>query len=161
MISGYEKSDSDKKARLTPPLGHIFLSDIQHSVKFIAKVAHDGNFRMSDHVTPISRECGWLNIHERLELSEAIKVFKIQNKLSCSNEVALSSRKMAHQRSTRNDNNIDTEFRRTEAGAKAFAISGPKCFNGLPTDIQNRATVASYKQKCTALWLARRQELTE
>ena len=76
MISGYEKSDSDRKARLNPPLGHIFPSDIQHSVKFIAKVAHDGNFRMSDHMTPISRKRGWLNIHELLELGEAIKVFK-------------------------------------------------------------------------------------
>ena len=137
------------------------LSDIQRSINFTAKVAHDGNFRKSDHVTPILKKLGWLNIHERLELSEAIKVFKIQNKLSCSNGVALSTRKAAHQRSTRNDNNIDTEFRRTKAGAKAFTISGPKCFNNLPADIQNCATVASFKQKCTSLLLARRQELTE
>ena len=63
-------------SRINPSLIHIFLSDIQRSIKFTAKVAHDGNFRMSDHVTPISRKRGWLNIHERLELGEAIKVFK-------------------------------------------------------------------------------------
>ena len=137
------------------------LSDIQRSLNFTAKVAHDGNFRKSDHVTPILKTLGWLNIQERLELSEAIRVFKIQNKLSCSNGVVLSTRKAAHQRSTRNDNNFDTAFRRTKTGAKAFTISGPKCFNNLPADIQNCATVASFKQKCTTLLLARRQELTE
>ena len=137
------------------------LSDIQRSLNFTAKVAHDGNFRKSDHVTPILKTLGWLNIQERLELSEAIRVFKIQNKLSCSNGVVLSTRKAAHQRSTRNDNNFDTAFRRTKTGAKAFTISGPKCFNNLPADIQNCATVASFKQKCSTLLLARRQEQTE
>jgi hypothetical protein len=112
-------------------------------------------------VTPILKKLGYMNIKERLELSEAIRVFKIQNKLSCSNGVVLSTRKAAHQRSTRNENNIDTVFRRTKAGAKASTITGPKFFNNLPADIQNCATVSSFKKKYTTLLLARREELTE
>ena len=137
------------------------LSAVQRTINFTAKVAHDGNFRKSDHVTPILEKLGWLNIHERLELSEAIRVFKIKNKLSCPNGTVFSTRKTAHQRSTRNENNIDTDFRKTEAGAKAFTITGPKIFNNLPSDIQNCATVPSFKQKCTTLLRARRQGPTE
>jgi hypothetical protein len=134
------------------------LSGIQRCINFAAKIVHEGNFKKSDHVTPLLNNLGWLNIHERLELNEAKRVFKIQNKLSCSNGVVLSTRKETHQRTTRNENNIDTEFRRTQTGAKAFSISGPNFFNTLPSDIRNSASVSAFKRNCTSLLLARRQE---
>ena len=113
------------------------LTNIQRSINFCAKVAHDGNFSRRDHVTPLLDNLGWLNIHERLQLNEATRVFKILNNMACPNGTALSTRKEAHNKSTRNENSIDTEFRRTMTGANAFPISGNKIFNKIPANTKN------------------------
>ena len=123
------------------------LYDVQRCLNYTAKVAHDGNFMKSDHVTPLLNRLGWLNINERLDLCEAIRVYKIQNKLSCPNGVVFSNRRAAHNRSTRNGSDIDTEFRRTQTGAKAFSVSSPKIFNSLPADVKNSTNKSSFRKK--------------
>jgi hypothetical protein len=137
------------------------LNDIQRCLNFTAKVAHEGNFAKSDHVTSLLNKLGWLSMSERLELNEAVRVYKIQNKLSCSNGVVFSDRGTAHNRSTRNGSDIDTEFRRTQTGAMAFSVSGPKIFNKLPTDVRNSSNASSFRKKCTTLLLARRHVTAE
>ena len=133
------------------------LNNIQRCLNFTAKVAHDGNFRKSDHVTPLLNKLGWLNISEQLELNEATRVYKIQNKLSCPNGITFSSRGATHNRSTRNESDIDVEIRRTQTGAKAFSVSGPTVFNNLTSDVKNSPNTSSFKKNCAALLLARRQ----
>jgi retron-type reverse transcriptase len=133
------------------------LDDIQRCLNFAAKVAHEGNFTKSDHVTPLLNKLGWLNIRERLELHDATRVYKIQNKTSCPNGIVLSSRGATHNRTTRNSSDIDTEIRRTQTSAKAFSVSGPKVFNKLPAEVKNSTNASSFRKECTKLLLARRQ----
>lgn len=83
-------------------------------------------------------------LNERLDLNETVQVYKIQNQLPCPNVVVFSSRRTAHSRSTRNGNEIDTEFRRRQTGGKAFSVSGPKNVNSQPADVKNYTSASFF-----------------
>lgn len=121
---------------------------VQRCMNFAAKVTCDGNYKRWDHVSPLLEKLQWLNIDNRLALQEAIRIQKELGRAhSPDGNRQIYFRGEKNKRFTRNNNSLDVEYRRTETASRAYSITGPNTWNGLPTDIKSIKSSTSFKKK--------------
>ena len=126
---------------------------IQKCINFAAKIVSRGNYKKSDHVTPLLKNLQWMGINNRLILREAVCVYKDIHKSGNTECLQLSTRKQQSfhpNRTLRNDDTLHTEFRRTKTGKNAVSISGPQIWNGIPAEIRNSTNLSCFKKKFVA-----------
>ena len=113
---------------------------------FAAKVAV-GGARKYDHVTPIYEKLRWLRMDKKYIYDICLLVFKICNKLFP--EWLFTLPTVGQVRRERiNTRNLHTLFiprTKTDIGARALNIVGPKLWNQLPSDVRNCQSISSFK----------------
>ncbi len=94
------------------------------------------------------KELNFLNLSERRMFHLAPLVFKCVNNLAPSYLCNLLERvDEIHGRDTRASSHNDLVVRRSRilVGDKAFQHRGPLCWNAIPTDVRDSATVIAFK----------------
>lgn len=129
------------------------LHNVQKLQNFAAKVAI-GCCRKYDHVSPIIKELKWLKIKEQHVLDKCTNVYKAVN--DCYPDWYLKFPKVRDNvtRNTRQINNLYVPRARTDCGAKAIKILGPKLWNTLPTRVISSVSLYVFKSRLTKFLLS-------
>ncbi len=125
------------------------LDKIQKCINFAAKVASNGTHKKSDHVTPLLKDLQWLRINKRIDIREAVCVYKSIHNYSNAQCLQTTTRgeQLSLPRALRSDDTLHVEFRKTKMGQNAVSISGPKIWNTIPVDIRDAENLACFKRK--------------
>lgn len=131
------------------------LHRIQKTINFAAKTVTNGRYRKRDHVTPLLKNLNWLKIEQMINLNQATFVHKSTHNKNNSNtdQIKFTLRSNISNRSTRNDNHILSEYRRTNTGKKALSISGANIWNKLPRETREIESVKAFKKHITSNYL--------
>ena len=125
---------------------------IQKCINFAAKVLSKGQHKKSDHVTDLLQNLQWLRINNRQILREAVCIYKNVHQFSNANCLQINTRQQEaslNSRQLRNDNNLHTEFRKTNIGKNAVSITGSKTWNNLSADIRSSTSSANFTKILT------------
>lgn len=128
------------------------LSNVQKLENFAAKVAI-GGARKYDHVTPIMKELEWLTIKEKFIFEKCTIMYKTVNGLYPTWYLKFPTVRENSARRTRQVNDLHIPRARTDSGARAIAILGPKLWNILPPDVTNSGSLYTFKSKLKHLLL--------
>ena len=120
------------------------LHTVQKLQNFAAKVAV-GGARKCDHVTPIMKELKWLNVEDKYFLEKCSIVYRAVNELYPDWYLKFSTVGENTVSTTRQENNLYIQRSRTESGARATTVCGPKLWNLLPHDVVNSGNLHSFK----------------
>ena len=126
------------------------LQMVQKLQNFAAKVAV-GGARKYDHVTPIMKELNWLSVEDKYFLEKCSVVYRVINGLYPEWYLKFSTVRENTASATRQENNLYVQRTRTDSGARATTVCGPKLWNLLPHDIVNSGTLHGFKtslKKC-------------
>ena len=122
------------------------LTRISKIQNFAAKVAA-GGARKYDHVTPIYEKLKWLRMGEKYVYEVCLLVFKILHKHLPDWLFVLPT--VAQTRggsiTTRNLDTLYVPRIKTDTGARALSVIGPKLWNNLPMNIKCSNTLSSFK----------------
>ena len=99
---------------------------------FVARVAVGGESKYN-HVSPVFDELKWLKIKTKHLFDTLDHVF-VNQKYLCKLEF-FSSIKQVTRGNTRKENKLHVPRHKTDAGPRSKKISGPREWNGLPSDI--------------------------
>ncbi len=124
----------------------VHINKVQKLQNFAARVAV-GGLRKYDHVSPAFKELNWLKVKQMHAFHTGVAMFKVINNIYPS---WLFSFLTVHDRTqciTRQKNNIVIPRSRTEVGARAFSVIGPKIWNSLPYDIATTISLHGFKFK--------------
>jgi len=130
------------------------LNKLQVSMNFAAKVACAGKFSKRDHVTPLIQKLNWLNVNNIIKLYTAIFMHKAVKNSLHNNGIQFSTRSSVSGRQTRNDQQIQPRFCKSEFGKKAISTAGPTIWNSIPPFIRHESTLSSFIKYYTELLLA-------
>jgi len=124
-------------------------NQVQRSINYAAKVASNGKYKKSDHVSPLIKNLEWLNIDNIISLNEAACIYRSVHKYSSARTLNLTTRSelTSHSaRPSRNGSSLHTEFRNTTIGTKAISINGTKNWNKIPREIRGASTLKRFKK---------------
>ena len=114
--------------------------------KNIAKLQTVQNFaaqivtgtRKYDHITPMLQQLKWSPVSYTLRYKDAVMAFKCLK--------GLASRAQAHDRVTRQMDELDIPFYRTAAGQRSFLYRATKLWNDLENNIKDSSTIGVFKK---------------
>ncbi len=122
------------------------LHNVQKLQNFAAKVAVACS-RKYDHVTPIIRELKWLKIKDKHILDKCSTVYKAVNGFYPDWYLKFPTIRENTRSNTRQLNNLFVPRVRTDCGARAITILGPKLWNTLPSSVIISASLHAFKSR--------------
>ncbi len=128
------------------------LHNVQKLQNFAAKVAV-GCTRKYDHVTPFIKELKWLKIKEKHTLDKCTTVYKAVNNCYPDWYLKFPTVREHTTSNTRQLNNLYVGRARTDSGARAITILGPKLWNTLPTNVINSESLYAFKSRLSKILL--------
>ena len=129
------------------------LHRVQKLQNFAAKVAV-GGVRKYDHVTPLMKELQWLKIKDKYFFDKYITIYKVINGLYPEWYLKFSTVRENTTCTTRRQDDLYVPKARTDAGAKAMSVLGPKLWNDLPNCISNSGTLKIFRSRLMKLFLS-------
>ena len=101
-----------------------------------------------DHISPSLKELGWLPIKEYLQYRDAVLTHKcINNQAPSYLCEKFTRRNQIHDRTTRNQNELDIPKYRTTTGQRTFKYRGTKIWNTLDEDLKSIENLNHFKHK--------------
>ena len=128
------------------------LHNVQKLQNFAAKVAV-GCSRKYDHVTPIIKELKWLKVKEKHILDKCTTVYKTVNGFYPDFYLKFPTVRENTASNTRQLDNLYVPRAKTDCGARAITILGPKLWNKLPSHVINSGNLHSFKSRLTEFLL--------
>lgn len=128
------------------------LHNVQKLQNFAAKVAV-GCSRKYAHVTPFIKELKWLKIKEKHTLDKCTTVYKAVNNCYPDWYLKFPTVREHTTSNTRQLNNLYVGRARTDSGARAITILGPKLWNTLPTNVINSESLYAFKSRLSGILL--------
>ena len=122
------------------------IDKIQKLQNFAARVAV-GGIKKYDHVSPAYRELKWLKIRQKHTNDICCTMFKIINNVYPDWLYSFPTVHDSTASVTRQQNNLIVPRSKTDTGARAFAVTGPKLWNSLPFNITSTTSHGSFKSK--------------
>ena len=119
---------------------------VQKLQNFAARVAH-GETRKYDHITPIMKELKWLKMENKIILDICIFTYKICNNMLPNWLFTFPTIQDINPRTTRQSSDLYVARRKTDIGARAISIKGPKLWNTIPSAVVSQPTLISFKYK--------------
>lgn len=103
-----------------------------------------------DHITPTLRDdLHWLPVHRRIEYKLILFVFKCRHQMApsylsmmCAPLSASDSRRHRNRAAAQGD--LDVPFSRISYGERSFPVSGPTCWNALPSELKLAASTLDH-----------------
>ena len=130
------------------------LHNVQKIQNFAAKVAV-GCSRKYDHVTPIIKELKWLKIKQKHTLDICTTVYKAVNGFYPNWYLKFPTvRENTTVSNTRQLDNLYVSRARTDCGARAITILGPKLWSALPTSVTKSESIHTFKSKVSKFLLS-------
>lgn len=126
---------------------------VQKLQNFAAKVV-TGGARKYNHVTPIIKELEWLTVKDKYCLEKCTTVYKSMNGLYPDWYLKLSTVRDNTTTTTRQGNNLYIKRTKTDSGARATTVCGPKLWNELPHYITTSGSLHSFKSSLRNLLLS-------
>ena len=130
------------------------LDRVQKLENFAAKVAL-GNGRKYDHATPFLKELNWLKIESKVTFDICVFTYKIVNKLLPDWIFPIPHVRNTTVRYTRQSDDLFVPRRKTDIGARAITVTGPRAWNTLPRNIKDAGTIKTFKEKLKKYLLAK------
>ena len=106
-----------------------------------------GGMKKYDHVSPVIKELNWLNIENKITYDICVFMYKILNSLLPTWLFSFLSVREVNNRSTRQAGDLFIKRTKTDTGARAFAIKGPKLWNSIPQNIKDSSSEHTFKEK--------------
>ena len=128
------------------------LHNVQKLQNFAAKVAV-GCSRKYDHVSPIIKELKWLKIKEKHIFNKCTTVYKAVNGFLPDWYLKFPTVRENTTSNTRQRNNLYVSRARTDCGARAITILGPKLWNTLPSNVINSDSLQAFKSRLSTFLL--------
>ena len=125
---------------------------MQKLQNFTAKIAI-GGARKFDHVTPILKELEWLTGKDKYYLEKCATIYKAVKGLYPDWHLNLTTVRENTVRSTRQGDSLYVHRAKTDFGARATNVSGPKLWNDLPPCITTCGSLYSFKSNLKKLLL--------
>ena len=125
---------------------------VQKLQNFAARVAH-GETRKYDHITPILEELKWMKIENKITYDICIFTYKICNSLLPDWLFSFPTISDVNARTTRQSLNLFVARTKTDMGARAISIKGPKVWNTVPVIIRSQSTIMAFKDKLKQYFL--------
>ena len=119
---------------------------------FAAKIAF-GGARKYDHVTPILKELEWMTIKHKYVFEKCSIVYKAVNGLYPEWYLKFHTVRENTGSRTRQENKLNVQGTRTDSGARATAVCGPKFWNDLPHDLIKSKSLPVFKASLKNLLL--------
>ncbi len=120
------------------------ISKVQKLQNFAAKVA-DGTAKKYDHVTPILKDLGWLNVKDTITLETLCSIFKYVNNIYPNYILHLPFVRDVITSSTRQQDKLYIPNTKTDIGGKSLNIMGAKLWNNLPSNIRKSHNLSTFK----------------
>ena len=120
------------------------IHSVQKMQNFAAKIAF-GGARKFDHVTPIMKELEWLTVKDKYYFEKCITVYKSVKGLYPEWYLNLSTVGENTTNRTRQENNLYVPNVKTNSGARATTVCGPKLWNDLPRCVTSCGSLHSFK----------------
>ncbi len=128
------------------------LLSVQKLQNFAAKIVI-GGARKYDHVTPLRKELKWLTITDKYFLEKCTMVYKVINEFYPDWFLKFPKVRETTFSATRQENNLFVRRTRTDTGARATSVCGPKFWNTLPQCILSSGSLHSFKYSLRNLLL--------
>ncbi len=125
---------------------------VQKLQNFAAKVVN-GGARKYDHVTPIIKELEWLIVKDKYYLEKCTTVYTSMNGLYPDWHLNLPTGRDNTTTTTRQGNTLYIKRTKTDTGARATTVCGPKSWNELPHYIVTSGRLHSCKSSLRNLLL--------
>ncbi|RUM30450.1 MAG: hypothetical protein DSY42_04590 [Aquifex sp.] len=122
------------------------INKVQKLQNFAARVAV-GGIKKFDHVSPAYKELKWLKIKQKHTYDICCAMFKVINNVYPDWLYSFLTVHDSTASVTRQQNNLVVPYSKTETGARAFTVTGPKTWNSLPFNITSTTSHASFKSK--------------
>ncbi len=129
------------------------INKIQKLQNFAARVAV-GGLKKYDHVSPAFRELKWLKVRQLNTFHIATAMFKFINNVYPDWLFSFLTVHDTTASITRQQNNLVVPRSRTETGARAFSVIGPKVWNSLPCDLTSITSLPRFKSKLSTFILS-------
>ena len=124
------------------------LQKVQKIQNFAARITI-GGLRKYDHVSPAFIELRWLKVKQRYLFDICVAMYKSLKGIYPHWLQSFSTVQNATSSVTRQRNNLVVPRAKTDTGAKAFSVSGPKMWNSLPENVSSATTLSSFKSRLT------------
>ncbi len=122
------------------------LQKVQKIQNFAARVS-TGGMRKYDHVSPAFRELRWLKVKQRYLFDICVVMYKSLTGIYPNWFYSFSRVQNVTRSVTRQRNNLVVPRTKTDTGAKALSVSGPKMWNSLPASVSTATTLSSFKAR--------------
>ena len=122
------------------------LDRVQKLENFAAKVAL-GNGRKYDHATPFLDELKWLRIECKITFDICVFTYKIANNLLPDWLFSFPRVRNTTARYTRHSGDLFVPRTKTDIGARAITVTGPRNWNTLPKNIKNSGAIKAFKER--------------
>ena len=124
------------------------LQKVQKIQNFAARITI-GGLRKYDHVSPAFTELRWLKVKQIYLFDICVAMYKSLKGIYPHWLQSFSTVQNATSSVTRQRNNLVVPRAKTDTGAKAFSVSGPKMWNSLPENVSSATTLSSFKSRLT------------
>ncbi len=128
------------------------LHNVQKLQNFAAKIAI-GGARKYDHATPLRKELQWLNIPDKYIFEKCTTVYKVIKGFYPEWFLKFPTVSESTTNMTRQENKLYIQRTRTDTGARASTVCGPKFWNNLPQSVISSGSLQSFKSSLTNLLL--------
>ncbi len=115
------------------------LHGVQKLQNFAAKVA-----RKYDHATPLIKELKWLTINDKYIFEKCTTVYKAIHGLYTDWYIKFPTISEKTASITRQENNLHIPRAKTDSGARAATMCGPRFWNNLPHYTRNSRSLHSF-----------------
>ena len=122
------------------------INRVQKLQNFAARVSV-GGLRKHDHVSPAFEELGWLNIKQKHLLDLNIAMYKSVNGLYPTWLHFFPTVQNTTNSTTRQQSNLTVLRTKTDTGARAFYINGPRKWNSLPQHVTTANTLSGFRHR--------------
>ena len=119
---------------------------VQKLENFAAKVA-SGSGRKYDHATPYLNELKWMKIECKITFDICTFTYKIVNNLLPEWLFSFPQVRNTSARHTRQSGDLFIPRTKTDIGARAISVTGPRAWNMIPKNIREAGTIKTFKEK--------------
>ena len=113
---------------------------------FAAKVAI-GRLKKYDHVTPILKDLQWLTVQNKYTFEKCTTMYKAVFGIYPKWYLQFPTVRETTNATTRRLSDLHVPKTRTDSGARATTVFGPKIWNNLPSFIGNSGSLHIFKSK--------------
>lgn len=120
------------------------IHNVQKLQNFAARVSV-GGMKKCEHVSPAFRELKWLKVKQKHFLDITSAMYKSLNKMFPAWLLSFPTVHSTTSSVTRQKNNLVVPGTKTNSGARAFLVNGPKVWNSLPAHVTIASTLPCFK----------------